>query len=174
METLIGGMGLTKVGSSCEKGKLGATSDARNQRAILSAREDDVAFRVEAKLLLMAADAAHLHRLPDGAHFALPFIGRFDDEALVTVLAAVLAGMRANDSFGSFARDRLGHYQSFCDGSASERTGELPDAGLSVPDVRVASAGATRSRSARIPPSAPITPDASVGRKIVLPFPCVS
>ena len=131
---------------------------------------DDIAFGIDADFVVHAADAADFGDMPN---FAERFVGaggcRLHLQLLETVFTAVLARMRTCDALGARKRDRLLRHTQESFGGLSASSLGLRRAGAST---SVWSVGPpARATSSRNPPIAPITPAASAGRKIVVPFP---
>src|SRR4029079_8038631 len=83
----------------------------------------------------------------------------------------------ASDSLGAFPGDRSrSHQPSVCEppfGFSSDLKGVRTDVDGGGPPPIAAPCPAVARSSSRRPPTAPITPLAAAGRKIVVPFPCV-
>jgi len=72
----------------------------------MSADVDDVSVRGDAELLLRAADAAHLQRLPhDLERILLRFARGCDGHSFIAVLSATLASVCLGDALGALASD---------------------------------------------------------------------
>ena len=125
-----------------------------------SGRVDDLAFGVDSDLVLHAADAACLGDVPDlPQSFPVRLRCRFDLHLLEAVLAAMLARMRAGNSFSP-----LLSYLFQVSFRGSSGAGDLASC-AAFPGTPA------RLTSSLRPPIAPITPAASAGRKIVVFFP---
>jgi hypothetical protein len=149
--------------------------DSRTRRVPISTGVQNLAFGADPHLLLLSADPAGPLYVPDLLELATQGRGGWaHDESLEAVLATMVARVRPGDTLCAVQRDLPGQTAL-----VSDRRAGYEEDGV----VRLGSAAGVRGeavspplspvarRSSRNPPNAPITPDASAGRNMVVPLP---